>query len=152
VGSGHGSVTQHLARGRRFVATDVSDTGLSVLRSRFADWPDVDVRRMDLRAVDMGETFDSTIKINLLEHIYDEADAWNALASSAASSGSKRLLCCPQGLTTCRGNRLRSVRLARIVLQDPTHGVAPIASAEPEVMLWRAFVVASAPCRPPSAR
>ena len=75
VGAGHGSVTQHLARGRRFVATDVSDSCLSALRSRFADWPNVEVRRVDLRAVDMSETFDSTIIINLLEHIYDDAGA-----------------------------------------------------------------------------
>jgi SAM-dependent methyltransferase len=75
VGSGHGSVTQYLARGRRFVATDVSDSCLSALRSRFADWPNVDVRRMDLREVDISETFDSTIIINLLEHIYDDAGA-----------------------------------------------------------------------------
>jgi SAM-dependent methyltransferase len=75
VGAGHGSVTQHLARGRRFVATDVSDSCLSALRSRFADWPNVEVRRLDLREVDMSETFDSTIIINLLEHIYDDAGA-----------------------------------------------------------------------------
>jgi SAM-dependent methyltransferase len=79
VGSGYGSVTQHLARGRRLVATDVSERCLSALRSRFADWPNVEVRRMDLREIDTSERFDSAILINLLEHIYDDAGALGAL-------------------------------------------------------------------------
>jgi SAM-dependent methyltransferase len=87
VGSGVGSVTQYLARGRRFVATDVSDSCLSALRSRFAGWPDVEVRRLDLRDVDMTETFDSTIVINVLEHIHDDAGALGALRDRLKSGG-----------------------------------------------------------------
>lgn len=87
VGSGHGSVTQYLARGRRLVATDVSDSCLSALRSRFADWPNVEVRRMDLRGVDVTETFDTTIIINLLEHIYDDASALRALGDRLKPGG-----------------------------------------------------------------
>ena len=79
VGSGHGAVTQYLARGRQFVATDLSDSCLRALHSRFADWPNVKVRRMDLREVDITETFDSTVIINLLEHIYDDAGALGTL-------------------------------------------------------------------------
>jgi SAM-dependent methyltransferase len=52
---------------------------LSVLRSRFADWPNVEVRRMDLREIEMSETFDSTIMVNVLEHIRDDAGALRAL-------------------------------------------------------------------------
>jgi SAM-dependent methyltransferase len=87
VGSGHGSVTQYLAGGRRFVATDVSDSCLSALRSRFADWPNVEVRRLDLRDVDISETFDSTIIINLLEHIYDDASALRSLRDRLKPGG-----------------------------------------------------------------
>jgi len=87
VGSGHGSVTQHLARGRRFVATDLSDQCLAVLRSRFADWPNVEVRRMDLREIDIEETFDSTIIINLLEHIRDDSGALRALSERLNPGG-----------------------------------------------------------------
>jgi SAM-dependent methyltransferase len=88
VGSGHGSVTQYLAPGRRFLATDVSDACLSVLRARFAESPNVEVRRMDLREVDIDETFDSTIIINLLEHIHDDAGALRALRDRLNPGGS----------------------------------------------------------------
>jgi SAM-dependent methyltransferase len=87
VGSGHGSVTQYLADGRRLVATDLSDSCLSVLRSRFADSPNVEVRRMDLREVDIEETFDSTIIINLLEHIRDDAGALSTLRDRLKPGG-----------------------------------------------------------------
>ncbi len=79
VGAGHGSVTQHLARGRRFVATDLSDSCLGVLRERFAAWPNVEVRHLDLRHVDIDETFDSVVIINLLEHMYDDTAALQTL-------------------------------------------------------------------------
>jgi SAM-dependent methyltransferase len=79
VGAGLGSVTQYLAAGRRYVATDVSDVYLNALRSRFASWPNVEVRRMDLRKLDLTETFDSTIMINLLEHIYNDVGALRGL-------------------------------------------------------------------------
>ena len=86
-GSGHGAVTQHLARGRRFVASDLSESCLSILRARFADWPNVEVRRMDLREVDIEETFDSTVIVNLLEHVYDDAGALRALRERLRPGG-----------------------------------------------------------------
>ena len=79
VGAGHGSVTQHLARDRRFMATDVSDACLDALHSRFDDWSNVEVRRVDLREVDLTESFDSTVIINLLEHIRDDVGALSTL-------------------------------------------------------------------------
>jgi 2-polyprenyl-3-methyl-5-hydroxy-6-metoxy-1,4-benzoquinol methylase len=88
VGSGHGAVSQHLARGRRFVATDLSDACLSALHARFADWPNVEVRRMDLRDMDITETFDSAVMINLLEHIYDDSGALHALRERLKPGGS----------------------------------------------------------------
>jgi 2-polyprenyl-3-methyl-5-hydroxy-6-metoxy-1,4-benzoquinol methylase len=87
VGSGHGAVTQHLARGRRLVASDLSDSCLNILRSRFADWPNVEVRRMDLRELDLGQTFDSTVIINLLEHIEDDSGALRALGDRLNPGG-----------------------------------------------------------------
>jgi SAM-dependent methyltransferase len=87
VGSGHGAVTQHLVQGRRFVATDVSDSCLSFLRSRFAGSPNVAVRHMDLRAIDLEERFDSAIMVNVLEHIYDDSGALGSLAERLNPGG-----------------------------------------------------------------
>lgn len=87
VGSGHGAVTQYLARGRRLVATDISDSSLSVLRSRFSQSPNVEVRYLDLRSVDTSETFDSTVLINVLEHIHDDRGAVHSLAGLLAPGG-----------------------------------------------------------------
>jgi 2-polyprenyl-3-methyl-5-hydroxy-6-metoxy-1,4-benzoquinol methylase len=88
VGAGRGAVTQHLAQGRRLVAADLSDSCLSVLRARFADSPNVRVRRMDLRRIETNETFDSTVLINVLEHIHDDAGALRALAAHLKPGGS----------------------------------------------------------------
>jgi SAM-dependent methyltransferase len=87
VGSGHGAVTQYLAKGRRLVATDLSDACLTVLRARFADWPNVEVRRMDLRSLDVNETFESTVMVNVLEHIYDDAAAVRSLGERLTPGG-----------------------------------------------------------------
>lgn len=87
VGSGHGAVTQYIAVGRRFVATDVSVACLDALHARFDAWPDVEVRPMDLRAIDIDETFDSAVMVNVLEHIYDDAEALRALASRLKPGG-----------------------------------------------------------------
>jgi 2-polyprenyl-3-methyl-5-hydroxy-6-metoxy-1,4-benzoquinol methylase len=87
VGAGRGAVTQHLAQGRRLVAADLSDACLSVLRARFADSPNVEVRRMDLRDIDVQETFDSAVLINVLEHIHDDCGALRALAAHLNPGG-----------------------------------------------------------------
>jgi 2-polyprenyl-3-methyl-5-hydroxy-6-metoxy-1,4-benzoquinol methylase len=87
VGAGHGAITQHLARGRRLVATDLSDSCLSALRSRFADSPNVQVRRMDLRSIDVRETFDSVVLINVLEHIHDDRGTLRALSERLNPGG-----------------------------------------------------------------
>src|SRR4051812_24941967 len=61
IGSGHGAITQYLAEGRRVVATDISDNCLETLERRFADTPNVEVKRADLRNLDLGEQFDSVV-------------------------------------------------------------------------------------------
>jgi 2-polyprenyl-3-methyl-5-hydroxy-6-metoxy-1,4-benzoquinol methylase len=87
VGSGHGAVTQHLARGRRLVATDLSESCLKVLRVRFADWRNVEVRHMDIREMNLSEKFDSVVIINVLEHIFDDAGALRALGERLNPGG-----------------------------------------------------------------
>jgi SAM-dependent methyltransferase len=80
VGSGHGGIAEQLAGGRRLVATDISDACLSILRSRFVGWPNVEVRRMDLRHLDIEENFTSIVIVNVLEHIYDDVGALRTLS------------------------------------------------------------------------
>jgi SAM-dependent methyltransferase len=87
IGSGLGSITQYLAEGRRVVATDISENCLTALEQRFADTPNVEVRRADLRNLDLGEQFDSVVLINVLEHIYDDAGALAALRGHLKPGG-----------------------------------------------------------------
>jgi SAM-dependent methyltransferase len=87
VGAGLGAVTQYLAPGRRLVATDLADSCLSALRERFKDAPNVEVRRMDLRHMDIAETFDSAVLVNVLEHIEDDRGALCALSERLNAGG-----------------------------------------------------------------
>jgi len=74
LGAGHGSVTQHFATGRRIVAIDGSDACVAAMNRRFRDMPNVRVLHGDLRNLDLADQFDSVVLINVLEHIYDDAD------------------------------------------------------------------------------
>lgn len=87
IGSGHGSITQHLVDGRRVVATDVSEACLGLLQKRFADLPNVTVRYADVRDLDMSERFDSVVMINVLEHIYDDAGTLRLLSDRLEPGG-----------------------------------------------------------------
>jgi 2-polyprenyl-3-methyl-5-hydroxy-6-metoxy-1,4-benzoquinol methylase len=87
VGSGHGSITQHLANGRHLLATDLSDSCLDVLRTRFAESPNVEVRRMDLRSIDVRDYFHSVVLVNVLEHIYDDSAALRTLSERLHEGG-----------------------------------------------------------------
>ncbi len=89
VGSGHGGIAAHLAEGRRFVATDIADSCLKVLHARFAGAPNVEVRRLDLRDVDIDieETFATTVIANVLEHLYDDVGVLRALRGRLARGG-----------------------------------------------------------------
>jgi SAM-dependent methyltransferase len=74
LGAGIGSITELWARGHEVVASDLSDHCVSALRSRFADSPNITVTQTDVRAIQAsGETFDSIVLVNVLEHIEDDA-------------------------------------------------------------------------------
>jgi SAM-dependent methyltransferase len=79
VGAGVGSVTQHLVRGRRAVAIDLAESSVAAMRHRFQGMPNVRVVQADLRTWDPGETFDSVLLVNVLEHIRDDVATLAAL-------------------------------------------------------------------------
>jgi SAM-dependent methyltransferase len=73
VGAGHGTMTARLATGgRTVVASDMSERCTDVLRSRFEDRTDVRVAHGGIREAANGDTFDSAVLINVLEHIPDD--------------------------------------------------------------------------------
>ena len=89
IGSGHGTVTQYLAQGREhLVATDVSPECVARLATRFASTANVSVQFADLRDLQITETFDSVVMINVLEHIYDDAGALATLRDRLNPGGS----------------------------------------------------------------
>jgi SAM-dependent methyltransferase len=88
IGSGLGSITQHLAEGRRLVATDIDDTCVAVLHARFDGVENVEVVQADLRKWETDEQFDSVVMINVLEHIEDDAGALERLSRFLKPGGS----------------------------------------------------------------
>jgi SAM-dependent methyltransferase len=74
LGAGIGSITTLYADGREVLASDLSSECVVALRQRFTDRPNVTVAQKDLREIrDEGETFDSILMVNVLEHIEDDA-------------------------------------------------------------------------------
>jgi SAM-dependent methyltransferase len=88
VGSGIGAITEHLAQGRRLVATDVSEECVAALHHRFDNSPNVQVVHADLRSWEPDETFESIVMINVLEHIEDDAGALRSLSRFLRPEGS----------------------------------------------------------------
>ncbi len=73
VGAGHGTMTERLLAKGRVTANELSDRCLGVLRSRFADHPDVAVS--DRPVAEAGESsFDSAVLVNVLEHVDDDLE------------------------------------------------------------------------------
>jgi 2-polyprenyl-3-methyl-5-hydroxy-6-metoxy-1,4-benzoquinol methylase len=76
VGAGSGELTERIARGgARVLATDVSETCVAELRTRFRSEPAVGVQRADLADVPDGSQFDSVVAVNVIEHLDDDATA-----------------------------------------------------------------------------
>jgi 2-polyprenyl-3-methyl-5-hydroxy-6-metoxy-1,4-benzoquinol methylase len=88
VGAGTGSITAQYADGREVLATDRSAWCAEEMRHRFATSPNVTVRCADLNAlVNERERFDSVVMINVLEHIADDVDALQAVATLLEPDG-----------------------------------------------------------------
>ena len=73
VGSGHGAVTERFVDGCEFVATDIWEPSVELLRQRFAGKPNVSVLHFDALADPAPGSYDSVLMINVLEHLPDDA-------------------------------------------------------------------------------
>jgi 2-polyprenyl-3-methyl-5-hydroxy-6-metoxy-1,4-benzoquinol methylase len=88
IGAGTGSVTERYAAGREVLAVELSEWCIDELERRFADEPNVSVRRADLRELtsDLGG-FDSAVMINVLEHLKDDVGALTTISGLLRPGG-----------------------------------------------------------------
>lgn len=88
IGSGFGTLTERFAPGREVIATDLSSACLAELHRRFDTVSNVSVRELDLEAYEpTGETFDSIVMMNVLEHIEHDGGALDRLYRSLDPGG-----------------------------------------------------------------
>lgn len=89
VGAGVGEFAAQFSSLDRLVVTDVDPDAVEVMRRRFADRPEVEVRRLDLDAgPEVGAPLETVLSINVLEHIQDDAGALRSLAAVLVPGGS----------------------------------------------------------------
>jgi glycosyltransferase involved in cell wall biosynthesis len=100
IGSGLGNLTLRSIPRDHYVATDVDPMHLTYLRSRFRDYPYLDVKEVDVQMPDhfagMENQFDTVICLNVLEHVPDyESSLRNMFA--ALLPGGRAIILVPQG-------------------------------------------------------
>jgi SAM-dependent methyltransferase len=87
-GAGLGEFAEQLTGLDRLVVTDVDPDAVAVMRHRFADRPEVQVRQLDVESgVELDEPVDTVITINTLEHIEDDAETLRSLARLVVPGG-----------------------------------------------------------------
>ncbi|NRA47258.1 MAG: glycosyltransferase [Oligoflexales bacterium] len=74
VGSGIGSLTKELVKHGDVVATDISDSYVSILKTKFSKYTGFEAIQWDasLKPNFMSEKFDMIVSFNVLEHIQDD--------------------------------------------------------------------------------
>jgi SAM-dependent methyltransferase len=87
VGAGLGAITARYENGREVVANDISPACVQALRERFAGHRNVRVEDRDLRTLELDESFDSVLMVNVLEHIADDAEALRGLSRLLVPGG-----------------------------------------------------------------
>ncbi len=88
IGAGHGGLTERLRRHAHVTATDLSKRCVDELAVRFEGCENVDVRHADVAALGTGgQSFDSVVLINVLEHIDDDSNALGDLRSLLKPGG-----------------------------------------------------------------
>ncbi|HBL15550.1 MAG TPA: glycosyl transferase, partial [Elusimicrobia bacterium] len=96
IGAGIGSLTARLCRRELYVTTDADDYYCSYLSRRFANRPNMLVRRVDAtRAEDfrgLGVTVDTLLCLNVLEHLDDDEGALRNFHSALEPAGRLVLL------------------------------------------------------------
>lgn len=89
VGAGLGEFSSQFTGLKRLVVTDVDPGAVEVMRSRFADRPEVEVQQLDVAGTfSLEEPVESLVAINVLEHIEDDAGALERLARLVTPGGS----------------------------------------------------------------
>ncbi len=87
VGAGHGTFSALFASHGHVVATEISARSVDRLLTRFAEDPRVEVRKADLADALTGQSYDSVVLINVLEHIEDDALALKQIAGALKPGG-----------------------------------------------------------------
>lgn len=100
IGAGIGNMARHLSRGQRtYVATDLDEEHLARLRSRFHLRPNLRIARCDLcNPADFsafGESFDTVVCLNVLEHVPDAPTALKNIYS-VLKPGGRAIVLVPQ--------------------------------------------------------
>ncbi|MGH3910850.1 MAG: class I SAM-dependent methyltransferase [Pseudonocardiaceae bacterium] len=88
VGAGLGEFAEQLTGLDRLVVTDVDPDAVAVMRTRFAERPEVRVRQLDVESgLELDEPVDTVVTINTLEHIEDDAETLRSLARLVVPGG-----------------------------------------------------------------
>ncbi|HEX9697995.1 MAG TPA: bifunctional glycosyltransferase/class I SAM-dependent methyltransferase [Acidobacteriota bacterium] len=102
-GSGIGNISQFFLQRPHVWLTDVDETFLRNLRSRFESRPNVEVRRLDLtrplgpdNCEDLRGRADTAVAFNVVEHLEDDLQAFRTLAE-ALEPGGHLLVVIPAG-------------------------------------------------------
>ncbi|MFA6107702.1 MAG: glycosyltransferase [Candidatus Latescibacterota bacterium] len=100
IGAGIGSLTQKVLPRVRYLATDAEPFQLEYLASRFAGYPGLEVRRLELTEPEalasLAGAFDPVLCLNLFEQLDDDLAALRALATTLRPGGIAVLMV-PQG-------------------------------------------------------
>ena len=92
IGAGIGNLSRHLApRRKAYIATDLDPEHLARITTRLQHRPNLEVRRCDLTNpedfVDLAETVDSVVCLNVVEHVEDDLAALRHLHSTLVPGG-----------------------------------------------------------------
>jgi glycosyltransferase involved in cell wall biosynthesis/phospholipid N-methyltransferase len=100
IGSGTGNLTRRLIPRRRYVASDINPLYLNTLRKLEVDRPYLDARYCDVTDPASfprdGESFDTIICLNVIEHVDDDRAAL-ANIRSALTPGGRAIILVPRG-------------------------------------------------------
>lgn len=89
VGAGLGEFAALFTDRERVVVTDVDHEAVEVMRQRFHDRPEIEVRRLDADGgVQVDEPVHSVVAINVLEHFDDDVSMLRSLARLVLPGGS----------------------------------------------------------------
>jgi len=96
VGSGRGNMTRFLLRKDFFVASDIDEEHLQLLRRQFEALPNARIERLDLGDFDptlfAGDRIDTIVCLNVLEHVQDDRAALDRMRDVLQPGGRLVLL------------------------------------------------------------